>query len=314
MTSDSPLVTVIIPSFNHELWVAEAIDSVLNQTYPNKELIVVDDGSTDSSASVIEKYAKQNLLTAIYKQQNLGQSHSLNLALRIARGDLVCFLPSDDWFLPTKLAIQVERFLSLSSEYGVVYGKGYNCCRDTLALSPTNLPVYEGDIFPKLLSIGNFIFPATPMFRKSVFIDYAFDESFMAEGESIYVKIAQSYKFSYVDEPLAVMRAHSYNTGINVPMMYSDNIRWWSNFRHTTIRRNELNQVWPSLISRLHRLYGLSALFLYRNQDMSYRALTACIKVSPRCILDPKVVISLILSCLPSWVLNWVLVVRRRLK
>lgn len=112
-----PLVSVIIPMFNRECLIGEAITSILGQDYPQVELIVVDDGSTDGSASVVA-----NFPDVIYiKQSNQGPAVARNTGVERARGELIAFLDSDDLWLPQKLNWQVEAWLQ-TAEPSLVIG------------------------------------------------------------------------------------------------------------------------------------------------------------------------------------------------
>jgi glycosyltransferase involved in cell wall biosynthesis len=104
----SPLVSVIIPAYNHAHYLPGAIQSVLDQTYQDFEILVVDDGSTDNTHEVVQRYADSRI-RYIY-QENRGLAASRNTGLRGARGDYVAFLDADDMFLPGKLAVQVAWF------------------------------------------------------------------------------------------------------------------------------------------------------------------------------------------------------------
>ena len=99
-----PFVSVIIPTFNRGWILKEAVDSVLGQTYRNFELIVVDDGSTDNTAQILETY--QGRITVI-RQENAGVSAARNRGIRKASGRLISFLDSDDLWLSGKLERQV---------------------------------------------------------------------------------------------------------------------------------------------------------------------------------------------------------------
>ncbi len=96
-----PLITVVIPAFNHELFVGEALESVLNQTIRDWELIVVDDGSTDGTANVVQRYKDDRI--RLLRQTNLGAHAALNRGIKDAQGTWVAFLNSDDRFRPDKL-------------------------------------------------------------------------------------------------------------------------------------------------------------------------------------------------------------------
>lgn len=117
----APLVTVLLTSYNHEAFVGESIESVLNQTYENFELIVWDDSSSDDSFSVIKKYQDPRLQT-IKSDTNRGPTHIFNdVILNLAKGKYIAIHHSDDVWLPHKLAQQVS-FLESNAEIGAVFG------------------------------------------------------------------------------------------------------------------------------------------------------------------------------------------------
>jgi glycosyltransferase involved in cell wall biosynthesis len=100
-----PLVSVIIPTYNRADLVCRAIESVLGQTYKNREIIVVDDGSTDDTQTRLQAYGDR---IRVLSQENGGPSIARNRGIAVSRGEIVAFLDSDDYWLPTKLARQVE--------------------------------------------------------------------------------------------------------------------------------------------------------------------------------------------------------------
>jgi glycosyltransferase involved in cell wall biosynthesis len=103
--SKSPLVSVVIPTYNRADVVCEAIDSVLQQTYSNTEILVVDDGSKDDTLARLSVYGDR---IRILSQQNAGPSVARNRGIAAAKGEIISFLDSDDYWLPTKLSRQVE--------------------------------------------------------------------------------------------------------------------------------------------------------------------------------------------------------------
>jgi glycosyltransferase involved in cell wall biosynthesis len=107
MTGTHPLVSLVIFSYNYELYLREAIDSALHQTYLNTEVIVVDDGSTDSSREIIESY--KDKVKPVYKE-NGGVASAFNAAFPVSQGEIVCILDSDDVWLPQKVVKVVEAF------------------------------------------------------------------------------------------------------------------------------------------------------------------------------------------------------------
>ena len=101
------LVSVLIPCYNAERTISETLDSVLAQTWPNIETIVVDDGSTDGSAAIIERFAARGV--RLQRQTNKGQTAALNACLRSAQGDFVQYLDADDLLSPEKIELQMRR-------------------------------------------------------------------------------------------------------------------------------------------------------------------------------------------------------------
>lgn len=104
-TDALPLVSILINNYNYGQFLAEAIDSALSQTYPNKEVVVVDDGSTDNSRAIIATYGDE--IVPILKA-NGGQASAFNAGFAVSRGEIICFLDADDLFLPEKAAVLAD--------------------------------------------------------------------------------------------------------------------------------------------------------------------------------------------------------------
>ena len=104
---ESPLVSVVIPAYNAENYIAKAINSALNQSYPNIEIIVVNDGSTDNTENVLAQFTN-NGSVRIVSQSNHGMSGARNTGIRNVRGEFIAFLDSDDYWEPQKIEKQVD--------------------------------------------------------------------------------------------------------------------------------------------------------------------------------------------------------------
>src|SRR6478672_1447783 len=122
MSLEKPLISILVNNYNYGGYLKEAIDSALNQTYHNIEVIVVDDGSTDNSREIIASY--DTSIIPVYKE-NGGQASALNAGFAISRGEIVSLLDSDDVWLPQKVEKVVEAFCSYPSG-AVVYHKVQN--------------------------------------------------------------------------------------------------------------------------------------------------------------------------------------------
>lgn len=110
---DQPLVSVLMANYNYGSFIAEAIESVLDQTYPQIELIICDDGSTDDSCDVVEQYARRDTRVKLIRlQQNSGMAAAANAAYAASSGEIICLLDSDDTYTPSKVEEVVNHFLA----------------------------------------------------------------------------------------------------------------------------------------------------------------------------------------------------------
>ncbi|NET62924.1 MAG: glycosyltransferase [Moorea sp. SIO1G6] len=151
------LVSVIIGNYNYGRFIAQAIESVLNQTYRRFELIVVDDGSTDNSRDVIKSY--QDKLIPIF-QENAGQGAAFNAGLAKATGEIVCFLDSDDYFHPDKLAKVVAAFVDHPEWVQISHGRvSIDREGNIIGRDPTFFS--QGDVRPLLLQWGRYAWAIT---------------------------------------------------------------------------------------------------------------------------------------------------------
>ena len=137
---NDPLVSVIIPLYNTEKYIEKAIDSVINQTYQNWQLIVIDDCSTDTSLDIVLDIRKRNNFSnekMVIKRmkKNMGTYVALNIGLKLVKGEYFCILGSDDVYIPEKLQIQIDEFVK-NPDYICVIGKyirkdlSGNICKD----------------------------------------------------------------------------------------------------------------------------------------------------------------------------------------
>ena len=208
---DQSIVSIIIPCYNRADYIAQTVESVLNQTYPNIELIVVDDGCTDNSRDILEQYSDRITILEHPGRANRGQSAAINLGLRQARGTFIAILDSDDLFNPEKIDLQV-RYLEENPTIGTVYANGMNITSEG---KPTYMLYPEGEkpvIGPEpVLEYCAFNLPSNAMVRKSVF-DQAgyFDETLRtAQDHDMAIRIAEVAPVGYINQCLWNYRRHS---------------------------------------------------------------------------------------------------------
>ena len=106
---NSPLVSVIVPVYNVAPYLEQCLDSIVNQTYRNLEIILVDDGSTDESGAICDRYAEQDSRIKVVHKENGGQSSARNVALDMMMGEWVLFVDSDDWIELNTLELLFEQ-------------------------------------------------------------------------------------------------------------------------------------------------------------------------------------------------------------
>lgn len=207
----APKISIVMPTYNRENFIKEAVLSVLGQNYQNFELIIVDDGSTDKTKKIIKSIKDQRIIY-IY-QKNLGRSVARNKAIKIARGKYLAFLDSDDLFLPGKLKKQVE-FLEKNTEYGMVYTSALNIDEKGKILDYVYEASKSGDIYKDVaFFLPVIITLPTVMVRKDIVIKLrGFDEKMERfEDIDMWRRIAQKYPIYAIPEPLSKIRSHSGN-------------------------------------------------------------------------------------------------------
>lgn len=208
----APLVTVLMPVYNGERHLAAALDSILAQTFVDFELLVIDDGSTDDSAAIVQHYADSRIRLERSKC-NLGVVAALNRGLGLARGEFIARMDCDDISLPTRLTRQVE-FLSHHPEV-IACGTWMR----TFGVSEEQIwkaPIDHEDIKARLL-FESCLFHPTVMLRTEVLRQHQiqYDESFRhAEDFDLWTRLVKLGRLANLDEILLQYRLHSDNVGL----------------------------------------------------------------------------------------------------
>lgn len=195
--------SVIIPAYNCADYISEAIDSVLAQTYTDYEIIVVDDGSTDSTTEILNNYSGQ---IKIHKQSNAGVSVARNAGAQLADGEYLAFLDSDDIWLENKLQKQSEK---ISSGFEICYSNKYNFGEigDLPQIQTDVFHMPEGFIYEHLL-LGNVVTTSSVVMNKKTFESLGgFDTNLThCEDWDLWLKAAEKFHFGVDLEPLLKYR------------------------------------------------------------------------------------------------------------
>ena len=194
-----PLISVIMPVFNTQDFLALALESVINQTYENLELICVDDGSTDSSADIIRSYIAKDRRISLIQIENHGQGYVRNMAVKMAKGEYIQFLDADDYLDPMTLELAVTRAENEKSDL-VIYDWYYYKPLGMSAsyVNQDNLfskMVLEADECLELLNITPY-FTVNKLYRKSFLLDngVVYGEDYIYEDIPFWVKVSLSAK------------------------------------------------------------------------------------------------------------------------
>ncbi len=170
------LVSVIVPVYNVEKYLAKCIDSILAQTYQNLEIILVDDGSTDGSSAICDEYAKQDARIKVVHKNNGGLSDARNCGFEISMGDFVCFIDSDDYIDKDMLATLYERIVSDEADISLcdflyVDEQGFTIEEMSLGSPICEEILTKKQIFSKLERDKNwyYIIACNKMYRRNIF-------------------------------------------------------------------------------------------------------------------------------------------------
>ena len=210
-TSSLPRVTAVLVCWNHVRFLRKAIESVFAQTYPNIELIVFDNGSTDGSRAELEKLRAEREFTLVL-QDNVGLVRALNRGLGMCTGDYIACLSTDDIWLPEKTAIQVD-FLGRNPDVHLVAGQIESIDADgKLSAVPTVKRSGE-PTFAELMTRGNYVPGPTTMCRVSTLKRLGgYDESIRIEDYSLVLKLTYlGMRVVVLPESLTLYRFHGSN-------------------------------------------------------------------------------------------------------
>lgn len=209
MKNSKPIVSVIIPTFNRANLLLTAIQSVLNQTIEDFELIVVDDASTDDTQQRVAGIDDPRI-RYILQEKNLGECGTRNTGLSAAQGQYIAFLDSDDEWLPNKLEKQLNVFRAAPDEVGVVYS-WLQVMNDQGKVLRMRKPNINGDVKDYLIYKNLIGTPSTVMIKKEcVEPDLQFDTHLRCCGDwDMWLQISDHYQFEVIPEPLTLYRDHN---------------------------------------------------------------------------------------------------------
>jgi glycosyltransferase involved in cell wall biosynthesis len=201
----NPAVSVVIATHNYGRFLRGAVESVLAQTFDDFELIVIDDGSTDATPCIMRPYLTDPRVRYL-RTAHRGQPAAKNAGVDLARAPLIAFLDGDDVWLPMKLERQVALFQA-DADLGVVYARRWLIDEHGRHLEYEQPSLYRGFVLEALFRT-NFVCFSSAVVRRAVLDEAgAFDEGLsLAIDYDLWLRVALSHPFDYVDEPLVEYR------------------------------------------------------------------------------------------------------------
>jgi alpha-1,3-rhamnosyltransferase len=210
---DIPLVSVIVPAYNHEKFIFKALTSVVSQSYKNIQVIVIDDASTDGTAEIIADFKRFHKLDVIFKKVNSGLICSLNQGLTLSKGKYISLVASDDYWDSDKILKQVQ-LLEMDDDLKMIFCEGYEVDANGDIIQPINYSSRKIDKwkFEDVLFKAD-LPPASLMGRRQDFISAGgFSHEFKIDDLPIWLSLLEGGGHAKViKEPLVYYRAHDSN-------------------------------------------------------------------------------------------------------
>lgn len=206
-------VTVIIPVYNVELYLEEAVKSVIDQTYKNLEIILVDDGSTDDSGAICDIYKEKDSRIIVLHDKNEGLSEARNRGIRIASGEYICFLDSDDYFDTTFVQKMMESVNMTNADLAIcqlwkIYPDGK---KTGLKTNNHYLLLNRNEAFELMFTESGHIgvYAVNKMYKTELFSDISYPYAkYFEDSGTTYKLVGKSRKIVYYQEPLYYYRVN----------------------------------------------------------------------------------------------------------
>jgi glycosyltransferase involved in cell wall biosynthesis len=260
MNSDSPLVSIIVPVYNCAEWVGFTVDSVLNQTYTNWELLLINDGSTDQTPAVLEELATKDSRIRVIHQTNGKQGKARNNGIRSSKGSWIAFLDADDIWPPNKLNDQLK--ISFDQSVDLTFTDGFICIGNQMDLRTFRFGVldrvFKGPMAVQEFHAQNLIPTSSVMVKKTVLDSYgAFPEELEIQNCEDYLLwtrlLNQGAIFLGISEPLLYYRVHDQSSTSQEVKALTPLIRalWIIEGEKLEARKAHLEVVFKKLIALL---------------------------------------------------------------
>ena len=243
---NNPLVSIVINCYNGEKYLRKSIESILDQSYKNLELIFWDNHSTDQSRNIIKSY-DDSRIKIFFSQNHTTLYQARNLALKECKGDFVSFLDADDYYLRDKIAKQLLYFKD--EKVGVIYSNYYRYYEDIKKKKLlTNKMLPSGNLTQYILEESQISFMTVMVRKKSLdSLEFNFNPKYSIIGDyDLLYRLSFNWNFYYINEPLAVYRIHDENFSKN-SILFIDELKDWYNKNYNSFI-NKKNYIYKKII------------------------------------------------------------------
>lgn len=279
-------IDVIIPAYNSARFILGALNSVIAQTYQPKQIIVVDDGSTDTTSAIVSAYAKNCIIPILLiKKNNAGLSAARNTGIENSTSPFIAFLDADDMWEKTKLEKQIAVYSAKTfTNLGLVYCRYLLIDENNKPLSTTNIPPLDkelrGSVYTKLFANNTILSSGSGvLLRREVFeVVGKFDTTLkFGEDWDMWLRIAEKYNIDYVDTNLVYIRKHTGNMSGNPDAAFRGEIaffnKWAPQMQHYGVLPNEwADRIAARILKRLPKTDFIFVVKKHLNKEI-YTAL-----------------------------------------
>lgn len=271
-----PKVTIIIPVYNGENYIRSAIESAVNQSYSNLEIIVIDDGSNDNTKKILEQYSEKIIY---FSKENGGVSSALNLGIELMTGEYFSWLSHDDYYLPNKISNQVEYLMNnkinnpvLYGNYYVEYFSGMFSLRRKVNLN--NKLLNSKPIYSLLRAKLNGITMLIP--KETLIKNGKFNESLLClQDYDYWSRLIMTNNFVHINNADCVSRVHNKQTSRTEKACLNESIVFWAKL--IDIIPNEIKIIYEGTVKNFDKkhfrflkrksLYGVGKTLIGKSED-----------------------------------------------
>lgn len=279
VSSPQPLVSIVIATYNMGQYIDQAIDSILQQTWKNIEVIVVDDGSTDNTSAVMDGY-QDNPKVIYIKNENQGQPKAKNCGIKHTKGDFIAFCDADDLWEPNKLDVQMPLFAN--PNVGVVYSEVSNIDEHNQRYVKAPNETRHVGIITNHMLIENFVPFGTAVIRRACIEQNGiFDEEFrMGIDWDLWLRYSLDWEFAYTPERTYIYRVWSGQMSTNYRGRYDFATLILKKFVHNNasrLNKKYVRKAWADMYVKEGVVYA-------KNEKKFFMPLQ---KISHALLLDP---------------------------